>query len=54
MDDYVNRYDFRMFPLVSKPEHLVGCISTRDIKRIPRREWEQHRVDEIIKPGQAG
>ena len=50
VDDYVDRYDFRMFPAVSNSEHLVGCVSTRDIKRIPRREWDQHRVDEIMKP----
>ncbi len=47
VDDYVYRYHFRAFPVASD-ERLVGVISTRDLNQIPRREWAEHTVGEVM------
>ncbi len=51
VDDYVYRYHYKMFPVVTDSEkHLAGCVSTRDVTEIPRQEWPQHTVKEVLKP----
>jgi Zn-dependent protease/CBS domain-containing protein len=50
VDDYIYRYHFKMFPVVTSDDRLEGCITTRDVKSIPREEWPQHRVEEVVKP----
>ena len=39
-----------MFPVVTDSSHLAGCISTDEVKSIPREEWRQHSVQELMKP----
>jgi Zn-dependent protease/predicted transcriptional regulator len=46
VEDYVHKYNFKMFPVVDGGE-LVGCITTRRLKEIPRAEWKNHTVGEI-------
>ncbi len=46
VEDYVYKYHFKMFPVL-EGEHLVGCITTRQIKEVPRSEWSQHTVREL-------
>ncbi len=46
VEDYVYRYHFKMFPVVDG-DRLIGCISTRQIKDIPREEWPHHTVGEV-------
>jgi len=46
VDDYVYRYHFKMFPVVDDGR-LVGCITTRQIKEIPRDRWSHIPVSEI-------
>jgi CBS domain-containing protein len=51
VDDYVYRYHYKMFPVVTDSgKHLAGCVSTRDVTEIPRQEWPQHTVKEVLKP----
>lgn len=51
VDDYVYKYHYKMFPVVTDSErHLAGCISTKDVTNIPRQEWPQHKVEEVLKP----
>lgn len=47
--DYVYRYHHQMFP-VQTDSKLIGCISTQQVKQVPREEWRQHSVQEIMKP----
>ena len=37
-----------MFP-VQENGRLIGCITTRNIKEIPREEWEHRTVGEIAR-----
>jgi Zn-dependent protease/CBS domain-containing protein len=51
VDNYLYRYDYKVFPVVEGSGHdLIGCVSTSDVKDIPKEEWDQHRVSEITKP----
>ena len=50
VEDYIYRYDFKVYPVVGASQEVIGCISTDDIKAIPRNEWDHHFVAEVIKP----
>jgi Zn-dependent protease len=47
VDDYIYRHHFKMFPVVDG-DRLVGCVTTRDVKRLPREEWERQTVGSIV------
>ena len=46
VEDYVYKHHFRMFPVV-QDELLVGLVTTRQVKEIPREEWDQRTVREV-------
>jgi Zn-dependent protease/CBS domain-containing protein len=46
VNDYVYRYHFKLFPVVDNGT-LAGCVSTREIKHVPRGEWENRKVADI-------
>ncbi len=46
IEDYVYRYHYKMFPVV-EDGRLVGCVSTREAKEIPREEWSRRTVGEV-------
>ena len=46
VDDYVYRYHYKMFP-VTRNGDLIGCVTTRRIKDVPREEWDRTTVEEI-------
>lgn len=50
VDDFVYRHHHRTFPVVADSEELIGCVSTEEVKQVPRTEWNQHQVAEIAKP----
>ncbi|MDD5205554.1 MAG: site-2 protease family protein [Desulfobacterales bacterium] len=50
VNDYVYRYQHKMFPVVSDSDQMDGCITTAEIKAIPREEWKNKRVGDILKP----
>jgi Zn-dependent protease len=43
VENYFYRYHFKMFP-VRQEGKLIGCITTQQVKKIPRNEWEQRTV----------
>jgi Zn-dependent protease len=49
VNDYFYRYHHKMFP-VSVDGHLAGCVSSRQIQEIPREDWEQRSVQEVLAP----
>ncbi len=49
VNDYIYRYHFKMFP-VATDGTLIGCISARQVKDIPREEWDQRRVEDALAP----
>jgi Zn-dependent protease/predicted transcriptional regulator len=50
VDDYVYRYHHKMFPVLDATQKLVGCVTTSQVKAIPRDEWNRHSVQEVLQP----
>ena len=44
VDDYVYRHHFKMFPVVDAAGRLLGCVTTRQIRELPREEWDRQTV----------
>ena len=49
VEDYVYRYQHKMFPVVDGAA-LTGCITTRDVKAVPREQWAQRTVADVYTP----
>jgi Zn-dependent protease/predicted transcriptional regulator len=47
VNDYIYRYHYKMFP-VATDGTLIGCISARQVKDIPREQWDQRRVEDVL------
>jgi Zn-dependent protease len=43
VEDYIYKYHYKMFPVLDDG-HLAGCISTRQVKEVPRENWGQETV----------
>jgi CBS domain-containing protein len=49
VQDYFYKYHYKMFPVAAE-NGLKGCVSTKDVKDIPREEWDRRHVEDIAKP----
>lgn len=49
VSDYFYKYHYKMFP-VANGNGLEGCITTEQIKRIPKDQWSTHTAGEIVEP----
>lgn len=49
VNDYFYRFHYKMFP-VANGEGLVGCVTPRQVREMPREQWSQHHVDELMVP----
>lgn len=47
VEDYVYVFHHKMYPVVSDSDRVEGCVTTRQIKEVPREEWSQKRVKDI-------
>jgi Zn-dependent protease/predicted transcriptional regulator len=47
VEDYVYKYHYKMFPVVEDTDKLVGCVTTKQVKEIPREQWSLRNVGEI-------
>lgn len=47
VDDYIYRHHYKLFPVVRNGNHLLGCVTTRQVKEVPREEWSQKTVGEV-------
>ncbi len=46
VEDYIYKHHYKMFPVVDA-DKLVGCITTRQIRQVPKEEWQSKRISEI-------
>ncbi|MBI4795148.1 MAG: site-2 protease family protein [Deltaproteobacteria bacterium] len=49
VEDYIYKYHFKMFP-VMEGEQVLGYITTRQVKEVPREEWERETVGHLAAP----
>jgi Zn-dependent protease/CBS domain-containing protein len=49
VEDYVYKYHHKLFPVVEDEQNLTGCVTTKQVKGIPREEWDQKTVGEIAR-----
>lgn len=49
VSDYFYKYHFKMFP-VCDGETLLGCITSNEVKDVPKDEWGQRTVGDLAKP----
>jgi Zn-dependent protease/predicted transcriptional regulator len=47
VEDYIYRYDYKMYPVVAGNNDLVGCVDARDVRNVPQEQWDQHQVGEV-------
>lgn len=46
VEDFIYTYHFKMFPVVDGGR-LVGCVTTRDVRELPRADWDMRTVGDI-------
>jgi predicted transcriptional regulator len=46
VSDYIYQYHFKMFPVIDNGK-LAGCITTRQVKDVPREEWDFRSVRDV-------
>jgi len=46
VEDYIYRYHFKMFPVVDSGR-LIGCVTTKQVRNIPREEWSRKTVGDL-------
>lgn len=46
VDDYIYRHQYKFYPVVNDGQ-LLGCVSLRQVKEIPRSEWNRRTVGEM-------
>lgn len=49
VEDYVYKFHLKLYP-VMESEKLIGCVSTRQVKDIPRENWSTITLGEIATP----
>ena len=47
VEDYIYTHHYKMFPVL-KDNKLLGCITTREVKNIPREEWQSTKIEEAM------
>jgi Zn-dependent protease/CBS domain-containing protein len=47
VDDYVYQHHYKLFPVVENGD-LSGCITTQKLKTIPRDQWRQMKVHDLM------
>ena len=48
VEEYIYKYHFKMLP-VMEGTTLVGCVNTRAVREVPKEEWDQRSVADLIR-----
>lgn len=49
VENYVYKYHYKMFPVVNESHDLLGCVTTKEVKAVPRDEWAQNSVQAVMR-----
>ena len=50
VEDYVYVFHYKLYPVVTDSGKVDGCVTTRQIKEVPREHWDKTRVADIQVP----
>lgn len=50
VNEYVYRYHYKMFPVVTGSDQVAGCVTTQQIKTIPREDWRRRSALDVMQP----
>jgi Zn-dependent protease/CBS domain-containing protein len=53
VQDYMYRYDFKVYPVINDEGDLVGCVTMQDVRGLSPEEWDRRTVAELAKPCSA-
>ncbi len=54
VENYIYRYNSKVYPVVNESGDLIGCVTNADVKQFAKEDWERHSVSELTKPCTAG
>lgn len=49
VENYFYRYHYKMFPVLDNGG-LRGCVSTKDVKDVPKDQWNSRHVGDVARP----
>ena len=49
VQDYIYRHHFKMYPVLDDAGRLIGCVTARQVKELPREEWDSTTVGALAK-----
>ena len=49
VQDYIYRHHYKMYPVLDDSGRLLGCVTARQVKELPREEWETTTVGALAK-----
>ena len=49
VEHYIYKYHYKMFPVVNESNDLLGCVTTKEVKAVPRSEWAQNSVQAVMR-----
>ena len=49
VEDYIYKYHHELFPVMTDAK-LLGCVRAQQVKQIPRSQWAEHSVEELLVP----
>ena len=44
VENYVYRHHYKLYPVLDDSGRLIGCVTTRQIRELPREEWDRTTV----------
>jgi Zn-dependent protease len=47
VENYIYRHQFKMFPVVDGSDRLLGCVTMKQVKGIPREEWLRRTAGDL-------
>ena len=53
MEDYIYEHYYKLFPVVEDGNKLVGCVTTKQVKEVPKEERAAKRVGDVMAPCSA-
>ncbi|MBN2468145.1 MAG: site-2 protease family protein [Deltaproteobacteria bacterium] len=53
VENYIYQHHFKMFPVVESGK-LIGCITTKQVRELPQKEWARKTVRELSIPCSPG